>query len=164
EDEDEVEQKKLIRKSRADTTLGGTLREWMDDCQCVRVTLWMIDNVAVPPRMFNVAGTQLGNAMISIKVGVGLAACACTGLLCLAAAWLVLRRRGGRLREGGGGKESGKGSDKGDGGSEGGGSDGGGGDAGGGGERGGVDGGGDGGTGGGGEWYSQPQSKVANGS
>jgi hypothetical protein len=72
EDEDD-EPRRMARKSRADTTLAGTLRDWMDDCSCVRVTLWMIDHVATPPRMFNVAGTQLGNAMISIKVGIGLA-------------------------------------------------------------------------------------------
>lgn len=61
----------LARQSRADTSLGATLRGWVVKCGCARVTLWMIHQQS--GRMFNVSSTELGNAMISIPLGIGLA-------------------------------------------------------------------------------------------
>ena len=64
----------MARKSRANKSLASTLEEWAEATGCVRLTLWMVHQPT--GRMFNVSSTQLGNAMISIPVGIGLAGAA----------------------------------------------------------------------------------------
>jgi hypothetical protein len=65
------ESKDVARKSRADTSLAARLGKWREGCGCDRITLWLIDPKS--NNMFNVCSTELGNTMIMIPVGVGLA-------------------------------------------------------------------------------------------
>lgn len=51
--------------------LKALLKEWSVTVDCERVTLWMID--AESGAMFNILSTSLGNSMIVVPLGQGLA-------------------------------------------------------------------------------------------
>lgn len=51
--------------------LNNLMQQWKSEVGCDRITLWLIEPKA--QKMFNVASTQLGNTMIGLPIGVGLA-------------------------------------------------------------------------------------------
>ena len=53
------------------TLLSTTIEEWKTVVKCDRVTLWLLDPAS--QKLYNIASTQLGNSMIALPMGVGLA-------------------------------------------------------------------------------------------